>query len=342
MKKRMFSIFMVLVLTLLLCACGNPKPDKQKTETDTETATVQPDGPESNTEPAGDMSFTPVTHRISTGASACAVLKDNGTVACSLDTSEDEYISVHDEWKSWTDVVDLEMTEEILAGVKKDGTVVWCGGRTREYEWLKDPKTMGVIDTWTDVVQVATGCYDIAALRSDGSIEVTGTIWTEDLEETKGFKQVSVYDALVGLRQDGTVFLYAPSKYEGQTWEYDVSGWTDIVQVSAGFDHVAGLKKDGTVVATGNNEQGQCDVKDWKDIKQVIAGRFHTIGLKTDGTIVYCGESLGNGEEFDFKDWKDIVEISGFFDQTMGLKADGTVLYTGLADRINPTADSTK
>ena len=37
----------------------------------------------------------------------------------------------------------------------------------------------------------------------------------------------------------------------------------DIVHVAAGQEHTVGLKADGTVVAVGNNEDGQCDVGDW-------------------------------------------------------------------------------
>ena len=35
-------------------------------------------------------------------------------------------------------------------------------------------------------------------------------------------------------------------------------------KISAGTYHTVGLKSDGTVVATGSNEFGQCDVSDWK------------------------------------------------------------------------------
>jgi len=43
----------------------------------------------------------------------------------------------------------------------------------------------------------------------------------------------------------------------------DVSGWTDITQVSAGYYHTVGLRSDGTVVAVGNNTYGQCNVGNW-------------------------------------------------------------------------------
>ena len=50
--------------------------------------------------------------------------------------------------------------------------------------------------------------------------------------------------------------------------------------------YVDKLKKDGTVVAVGWNEDGQCNVSDWKDIVAISAGYDHTVGLKKDGTVV--------------------------------------------------------
>lgn len=37
--------------------------------------------------------------------------------------------------------------------------------------------------------------------------------------------------------------------------------------ISRGRGHTVGLKSDGTVIATGNNEYGQCNVSDWTDIR---------------------------------------------------------------------------
>jgi hypothetical protein len=50
-----------------------------------------------------------------------------------------------------------------------------------------------------------------------------------------------------------------------------------------------GLKADGTVVAVGDNYDGQCNVGNWTDITQVAAGGIHTVGLKSDGTVVAAG-----------------------------------------------------
>jgi alpha-tubulin suppressor-like RCC1 family protein len=74
--------------------------------------------------------------------------------------------------------------------------------------------------------------------------------------------------------------------------QVDVSGWTDIVQVAAGYGHTVGLKSNGTVVAAGLNDYGQCNVGGWADIIQVAAGTYHTVGLKDDGTVVTAGPEV--------------------------------------------------
>ncbi len=71
-----------------------------------------------------------------------------------------------------------------------------------------------------------------------------------------------------------------------------MSGWSDIQQVSAGGDHTVGLKSDGTVVATGDNDDGQCNVSAWSNIEQASAGRYHTVGLESDGTVVAAGPEV--------------------------------------------------
>lgn len=43
--------------------------------------------------------------------------------------------------------------------------------------------------------------------------------------------------------------------------------YTKRAVLAAGVWHTVGLKKDGTVVAVGQNETRQCSVSDWTDIK---------------------------------------------------------------------------
>ena len=116
--------------------------------------------------------------------------------------------------------------------------------------------------------------------------------------------------------------------YVGQILAIPLTGsFTQREILSAGGGYVAGLKKDGTVVAAGWNEAGQGEVWDWTNMVSVSAGAFHTVGLKADGTVVAVG-SNHNGEG-EVSKWTDIVAIAAGIGHTVGLKADGTVIATG-------------
>lgn len=107
----------------------------------------------------------------------------------------------------------------------------------------------------------------------------------------------------------------------------DVSSWTGIAAVNAGLYHTIGLKTTGTVVAAGYNAFGQCDVDDWTDIVAVSAGLNHTVGLKADGTAVAVGKN--EAHQCDVGSWTGLTAVSAGSDHTVGLKSDGTVVAAG-------------
>ena len=107
----------------------------------------------------------------------------------------------------------------------------------------------------------------------------------------------------------------------------DVSSWQNIVAVATGWDSTFGLRSDGTVMAVGDNGHGQCDVSDWKDIVDIAAGWNHTVGLKSDGTVVAVGDDTYG--QCDVSGWSDIVTIAAGDWFTIGLRQDGSVVATG-------------
>jgi hypothetical protein len=107
----------------------------------------------------------------------------------------------------------------------------------------------------------------------------------------------------------------------------NVSGWSDIVHVAAGFSHTVGLEEGGTVVATGRNIEGQCNVAGWTDISMVVAGDWHTVGLKSDGTVVATGKS--DEGQCDILGWTDIQQVAAGGAHTVGLEEGGTVVAAG-------------
>ncbi|MBR6696273.1 MAG: TIR domain-containing protein [Oscillospiraceae bacterium] len=172
---------------------------------------------------------------------------------------------------------------------------------------------------------ISTGYSTTAGIKSNGTVVSVGN--NED-----GQRNVSGWTDIVAVSASGfhTVGLKSDGTvvatgYNGNG-QCDVSGWTDIVAVSAGNSHTIGLKSDGTVVAVGNNKYGQCDISSWTDIVAVSASEYHTVGLKSDGTVVATGDS-GYGQ-CDVSDWTDIIAISAGGVCTVGLKSDGTVVAT--------------
>ena len=97
--------------------------------------------------------------------------------------------------------------------------------------------------------------------------------------------------------------------------------------ISAGSNHTVGLHADGSVVAVGENEDGQCDVSNWKGIVAISAGVFYTAGLNVDGTVVATGDSKP-----EVSDWRNIIVIDTSKYNVIGLRGDGTVVVTGRMD----------
>lgn len=110
----------------------------------------------------------------------------------------------------------------------------------------------------------------------------------------------------------------------------NVGGWTNIVALSAGCYHTVGLRSDGNVVAVGENIFSQCYVRDWTDIVEVSAGFVHTVGLRSDGTVLATGSN--DDGRCDVNGWTEIVAVSAGGNHTVGLRSDGTVVATGRND----------
>lgn len=65
------------------------------------------------------------------------------------------------------------------------------------------------------------------------------------------------------------------------------SGVAQIAQISSGTDHHLALREDGTVVAWGDNTQGECDVPaGLTNIISIAAGADFSLALRGDGIVM--------------------------------------------------------
>ena len=108
----------------------------------------------------------------------------------------------------------------------------------------------------------------------------------------------------------------------------NVDGWSYISQIATGWDQTFGIKSNDTVVAVGYSDDGQCNIGRWTDIKQVAAGYFHTVGVKSNGTVVAVGWDMYD-LCCDVGSWTDTIQVAAGLRHTVGLKNDGTVVATG-------------
>ena len=98
-------------------------------------------------------------------------------------------------------------------------------------------------------------------------------------------------------------------------------------RLAVGFFHTLGLRADGSVLACGEDSDGQCQVGAWQNITAVAAGGYHSLGLRADGTVVAAGRSREG--QCEVSGWTDVVQIAATDYASDGLCADGTVLSAG-------------
>ena len=258
--------------------------------------------------------------------------------------------------ESWDGIEDIQWgvipdTTSEPYGIRKDGTLA---GFWTEYkkpypeDCFYEPEEPG----WHDIINIYGTEDGTYALRRDGRIccysslnminndfERSGyspvldiSTWTDVAE----FHCDLYVNSPVALRRDGTVVtLKANSIAE------EISGWSDIKMI-AGFGDRAllGLRKDGTVLSAGTDEETAREIASWTDVKTIMAIDECFLALRNDGTVLATSTSEYPGEDEisivrDIRSWTDVEEIAAvdtyycLNKYAVGLCSDGTVLGAG-------------
>ena len=181
------------------------------------------------------------------------------------------------------------------AAIKTDGTL-WTWGRGIEGQLGTNDVTSKVtpVTTFaggTNWKQVSSGRFHTAAIKTDG------TLWTWGSET----------DGRLGRLNSNPDRLTPVTTFAGGTTWADTSTAEpeDLYTISAGGQHTAAIKTDGTLWTWGQGTYGQLGTNDvtskftpvttfagGTNWKQVSSGRFHCAAIKTDGTLWTWG--LGN------------------------------------------------
>ena len=192
-------------------------------------------------------------------------------------------------------------------------------------------------------ITLFSSCATIISIKKDRTVNADGfnsalTSKNTKIKEsciafTKKNKRYFVpADAAAGtetffvISQEGDVLQFGQNEDISEYGEIKADNWKDITDIVA-VSHAVGLKKDGTVVASGYNKYGQCEVSKWSNIKKIACSLFSTAAIKEDGSVVFCGSNTGwTGN---LSSWKNIKDIFCTEDYLLGIDNDGNVYYYG-------------
>ena len=221
------------------------------------------------------------------------------------------------------------------AAIKTDGSLWTWGFNDRGHLGTNDGTqrstpvtTFAGGNTWK---QVSAGGFNTAAIKTDGTLWIWGR---NNNTSTLG----------INLNSDVNRITPITTFSGGTTWK----------QVSAGNEHIAAIKTDGTLWTWGRNAEGQLGINaagnsrstpvttfagstDWKSVS---CGTQHTAAIKTDGTLWTWGRNA-EGQLGDFSttsrstpvttfsggtNWK---SVSGGYQHTAAIKTDGSLWTWG-------------
>lgn len=224
---------------------------------------------------------------IATFGSLVIGLKMDGTVVTAGKLENDYRI----ETGNWDDIIAISAGDLYVIGLRENGTIVAQG--------YNGDGQMD-IDDWTDITAISTGWRHTVGLTSDGEIRIAG-IRSKDEEEIR--------------KNEEWIDIIAISAGGGKPGVKGEQG------------HTVGLKSNGEVVAVGDNTNGQCEVSGWKNIVAISAGAFHTVGLTCDGKVVTTQTSGDSLETI--SQWENIVAIAAGYGTTFAVDKNGIVYSAG-------------
>jgi len=245
----------------------------------------------------------------------------------------------NEDYSSWKDVASICcMSPYVLAGVKKDGTVLVDN-------WQADPVD---VSDWKGITSLcAPGYGSLLGVCADGTVRSAvgysddeGYLLNRDGQRMSGIVKVAAAQAkdlsVFALTEQGTVDVpWDEYTYYHGSWGQPVLSWTDLRDVAACSDHtdVFGLTRDGRVLyggVVGDDGKSLFDesvLSSWTDVTAISAGSNHLVALRSDGTVLAAGDNTYG--QCDVSDWIDVVRIEAMGATTVGYTADGAIHIIG-------------
>ena len=193
-------------------------------------------------------------------ATHLVALKEDGTVC--YYTFEDKMVTSVNEWDS---IVDVKAGNNFFVGLNINGKVMAYGDNS--YGQCS-------VNSWNDVVMIDAAGDRVGALTIDGKLLITGRDEAGEFDFLKTLQNVKSF-ALSNLQtmilhNDGTVKLsFHPSGVSVES----IQSWKNIRKIVVRDNNFLGLKEDGTVLSTLENE---AEISKWSNIEDIEASGSYT------------------------------------------------------------------
>lgn len=242
---------------------------------------------------------------------------------------------------TWENIISIDIYGTLTIALQQNEIAMITG--------TYDGNEISNLENWHDLIDVAAGEQFVVGLKNNKTVIADGHNGNGQIN-VDDWQNIIAIDAgsrfTVGLT--GNQELLFAGFDNGQQADFDKTpeAWKDVVNISAsggekgkkGGGHTVGLKSNGTLVAVGDNEYGQCDFSDtekWSDIVKVATGDWYTVGLKSNGTVVITGENAPRNKYIDeeiLNKYTNIVDIAAGYGQTLLLTEDGEIIAFGFDD----------
>ena len=159
----------------------------------------------------------------------------------------------------------------------------------------------------------------------------------ENGQDVRAFIQEGRYT--IFLMKDGSVRIYFSSYGkevfpEWESYQKTIEGWDDIVSICQDYGSFVALKRDGSLVATGLNNNGQCNVDGFSGVKKIQMEYEYCFVLFDNGTMAVCGMRGEKKEDMHVAEsWTDIVDFDTTGSNLIGLHSDGSVIACGRVEQ---------
>lgn len=188
----------------------------------------------------------------------------------------------------WKDIIAISAGKYHTVGLRSDGTVLATGNNDEDQcdvSGWDDVRLIAAGATFTVAVcndgrAVATGLYDVSSY-SAGTPSNDARFWPSSLQFIDANQTM-----MGGVTAEGTVVLDGYCRY---TINYEDSA--NIKEIAIGGAHVLFLQQRGVVFGLGANGNNQCSILFWDDIAAIDAGTLFSVALCKDGTVVATGNN---------------------------------------------------